>query len=233
MISNKQFGTLVGSFGKGVKGSATVNFTVSGGDHCDDSCSLKGNGCYAVTTEAVKPSITVNLEKKQAALGDYLSALGQPKVVKRLQQAPWIRFAAFGSVKAPHLWTLDEQLKARQLAAQLPHETQHFPTETKAKYDHLTSMGFNPRLSLGETTGQQVALEVSSGRKVSVVVEGPKLARGKNKRVHSGPAFDMQKELLAQGIKAKVCPAVSGNAKCGDCTMCAQKDTKVIIYPKH
>ena len=72
------FGTLIGTYGKGVAGSATVNFTTSGGRHCDDSCPLKGNGCYAITTEAMKPSITINLERKQDNISDYLQALVDP-----------------------------------------------------------------------------------------------------------------------------------------------------------
>ena len=47
------FGTLIGTYGKGVAGSATVNFTTSGGRHCDDSCPLKGNECYAIITEKI------------------------------------------------------------------------------------------------------------------------------------------------------------------------------------
>ena len=37
----------------------------------------------------------------------------------------------------------------------------------------------------------------------------------------------------AQAAQKKVCPAVAGNAKCGACTACADKQVQVIVYPMH
>ena len=228
----KQFGTLIGSYGKGIAGSATVNFTTSGGEHCDDSCPLKAKGCYAITTEAMKPSITINLERKQDSISDYLEALVTPKALAKLNVAPWVRFAAFGSIPAPHELTLQDFGHLRTIGASLDHTKVHFPTETLAKADMLKVAGFTPRVSVA-TNVHQLASVLEAGHVASCAVRGDKLARGKNKRAHSAQAITFMRELKSQGINAKVCPAVAGNAKCGDCTACADKLVQVIVYPMH
>jgi hypothetical protein len=231
-MQTKQFGTLIGSYGKGVTGSATVNFTTSGGRHCDDSCPLKGNGCYAITTEAMKPSITINLERKQEGISDYLEALVTPKALAKLKAAPWVRFAAFGSIPAPHELTLEDFGNLRTLGASLDHSRVHWPTETLAKADMLKVAGFTPRVSVA-TNVHHLPDVIKAGHVASCAVKGDKLARGKNKRSHSAQAITFMRDLKAQGINAKVCPAVAGNAKCGACTACADKAVQVIVYPMH
>lgn len=231
-MQTTQFGTLIGSYGKGVVGSATVNFTTSGGKHCDDSCPLKGNGCYAIATEAMKPSITINLERKEENVSDYLQALATPKAIAKLQAAPWVRFAAFGSIPAPSELTLGDFANLRTIAASLDHTRVHFPTETLAKADMLKVAGFMPRVSVA-TNLKALPQVIKAGHVASCAVKGDKLARGKNKRAHSAQAVTFMRELKEQGISAKVCPAVAGNAKCGACTACADKSVQVIVYPMH
>ena len=231
-MQTKTFGTLIGSYGKGVAGSATVNFTTSGGSHCDDSCPLKGNGCYAITTEAMKPSITINLERKQEHFSEYLQALTTPKAITKLQQAPWVRFAAFGSIPAPYLWSLEDFSNLRTLGKTLDHTKVHFPTETLDKADLLKVAGFMPRVSVA-TKVENLTKVLAAGHVASCAVKGDKLARGKNKRSHSAHAITFVRDLRSQGINAKVCPAVAGNAKCGSCTACADPAVQVIVYPMH
>lgn len=231
-MNSKTFGTLIGSFGKGIKGSVTVNFGVSGGSNCDDSCTLKNNGCYAITTEAVKPSITVNLERKQNNLLQYLKELVTPKALAKLNKAPWIRASAFGSIPAPEQLS-DHEIEAfKELAIGINNHNMHFPVETLAKAKFLRHVGFNPRYSAGLDKDKAISA-VIQGFNTSLVVEGPKKARGKNKRKHSEPAFITMKDLTNQGIKTKVCPAIAGSAHCGACTLCADKSVDVIIYPMH
>lgn len=231
-MHSKNFGTLIGSFGKGIKGSVTVNFGVSGGSNCDDSCTLKGNGCYAETTEAVKPSITVNLERKQNNLTQYLTELTSPKALAKLNKAPWIRASAFGSIPAPEQITDEQYSLLQNFAAGIDNPNLHWPVETLDKARLLRSVGFNPRYSAGLDVNKCVSA-VIQGFNTSLVVEGPKKARGKNKRKHSEPAFIAMRDLTSQGITSKVCPAIAGSASCGACTMCADKDIDVIIYPMH
>ena len=231
-MNSKTFGTLIGSFGKGIPGSVTVNFGVSGGANCDDSCTLKGNGCYAITTEAVKPSITVNLERKQANLTQYLTELTSHKALAKLNAAPWIRASAFGSIPAPDKIT-DKQYKLLEtFAAGITNERLHWPVETLDKARLLRSVGFNPRYSAGLDVTKAISA-VIQGFNTSLVVEGPKKARGKNKRKYSEPAFIAMRDLTSQGINSKVCPAIAGSAKCGACTLCSDKSIDVIIYPMH
>lgn len=231
-MQSQTFGTLIGSFGKGIKGSVTVNFGVSGGRNCSDTCTLKGNGCYAETTEAIKPSITINLERKENNLTQYLTELTSPKALTKLNSAPWIRCSAFGSIPAPEKLTETDVNLLQELGKGITNPNLHWPVETLDKARLLRSVGFNARYSAGLDKAKCISA-VMQGFNTSLVVEGSKLARGKNKRVHSEQAFITMRDLTSQGIKAKVCPAISGSAKCGDCTLCADKDVRVIIYPKH
>lgn len=232
-MKSKTFGTLIGSFGKGVPGSVTVNFGISGGKNCDDSCTLKQSGaCYAITTEKVKPSITVNLERKENNITEYLQELTSPKAIAKFNAAPWIRASAFGSIPSPDKLTDQNLDSLRTIADNVDHSKLHFPVETMDKAQVLRMVGFNPRVSAG--TDKQKALSyVIQGFNTSLVVEGPKRAMGKNKRLYSEPAFELSKELNSQGITSKVCPAIAGSAKCGACKLCADKDIDLILYPMH
>ena len=231
-MRSKFFGTLIGAFGKGRAGSVTVNFGVSGGRNCSDTCTLKGNGCYAITTEAVKPSITVNLERKQNNLTKYLTELTSPAALNKLNRASWIRCSAFGSIPDPAEITQEQTNLFKQIGQGINNKLLHWPVETLDKARFLRSVGFNPRYSAGLDKNKAICATIM-GFNTSLVVEGTKLARGKNKRIHSAAAFDTAKDLNKRGIRAKVCPAIAGSAKCGDCTLCADKQVQVIIYPKH
>lgn len=226
------FGTLIGTYGKGVDGSCTVNFTLSGGKHCDDSCPLKGGPCYAITTEAMKPSISINLERKQDNIDAYIDQLASPKSLDKLARAPWVRFAAFGSIPNPGELSRKAKAGLKQVAQALDHSRVHWPTETIKKARMLKTLGFMPRVSVATNT-ENLSKVLRAGYVASCTVAGEKLARGKNKRAHSSKAVQFVRDLHSQGISAKVCPAVAGNAKCGSCTACADPSVAVIVYPMH
>ena len=229
-MKNKQFGTVIGTYGKGIAGSATINFTVSGGKHCDDSCPLKGNGCYAEQTGKVKPSITVNLERKEANFSDFIAAVASDKGIAKIENAPWVRFAAFGSIPAPTTWTEKDRENMRKIAqAAESHGRYHFPIETVEKARALHEVGFT-RVRVSDGASVEARL---NGFPVSIVVTGEKRAVGKNKRQHAAPAFAKAKAYRKNGVNAKVCPAITGSAKCGECTMCANNDVDIVIYPMH
>ena len=226
------FGTLIGTYGKGVEGSCTVNFTLSGGRHCDDSCPLKDGPCYAITTEAMKPSISVNLERKQNNIDAYIGQLASPKSLGKLARAPWVRFAAFGSIPEPGELSRKAKNGLKQIAQALDHSRVHWPTETLKKARMLKTLGFTPRVSVATNT-QNLGKVLRAGHVASCTVAGEKLARGKNKRAHSSKAIAFVRDLQSKGIAAKVCPAVAGEAKCGSCTACANPNVSVIVYPMH
>lgn len=232
-MQSKQFGTLIGSFGKGVSGSVTINFGVSGGANCDDSCELKQSGaCYAITTEKVKPSITVNLERKENNFNAYLTELNSDKAINKLNNAPWVRFSAFGSIPKPESLSAADIELLSELASKLVNQNMHFPVETIDKGRLLKSIGFNPRISCASDIAKAESLAIQ-GLNSSLVIAGAKRATGKNKRLYSSEAFAVAKELNSKGVSAKVCPAIAGSAKCGDCKMCADSKISTIIYPLH
>ena len=227
-------GTILGGFSKAVPGAVSINFSVSGGAHCDDSCTLKSSICYAIGQTARKPSIRVNGQRHEDNPEAFVAALTEPQHLKRLCSAPWVRFSAFGAFFRPSTITPRIESGMRQLAAALTaagrmHLT-HFPTETLAKARILRDYGFRPRVSCG-TDDTRLPAVLAEGFTASLVVMGNKRAQGRNKRAHCAPAFEKARELRAQGVDAKVCPAIAGNAKCGDCTLCAT--VPVIIYPGH
>ena len=232
--SNTNLGTVLGTFSKGTPGAVAVNFSISGGVHCDSSCTLKRTICYAVTQTARKPSIRVNGERHETHPESFVEALTEPQHLERLTTAPWVRFSAFGAFFRPDTITPRIADGMRRLAAALAAAGRmhvvHFPTETLAKARILRDYGFNPRVSCG-TDHARLAPVLAEGFTASLVVIGAKRAIGKHKRAHSAPAFAKARELRAQGIDAKVCPAIAGNAKCGDCTLCAT--VPVVIYPGH
>lgn len=229
-MKTKQFGTVLGTYSKGIKGSVTANFTVSGGKHCDNSCALKAGDCYAKQTEKMKPPITVNLEKKEKDFSGYLATLATDKGLEKIRKAPWIRFAAFGSVPAPSSWTNEDRANWSKIAdAAEENGRYHFPIETVEKARALKALGFS-RVRVSDGASVEARL---SGFPVSIVVQGAKRAIGKNKRMHAAPAFEKAKQYRANGVNAKVCPAIAGSAKCGSCTICADNSVAIVIYPMH
>lgn len=226
------FGTLLGTFGKAIAGAVSVNFSVSGGEHCDDSCELKNSGCYACVSQKVKPSIYINLERKQNSKSEYLQQLASAKSIKKMVSATWVRFSTFGSIYAPSALSQADNENLRTIAKALDHTKVHFPVETIEKGLHMNTLGFKTRVSANTNVSRLTEI-LSHGLNASVVIQGDKMARGKNKRLHSSKAFAYMRELNSQGISAKVCPAIAGNAKCGQCTLCANESIKVIVYPMH
>lgn len=228
IFKTAQFGTIFGTFGKGIAGSRTINFGVSGGMFCDPGCTLKGNGCYAETIEKSKANITKNLVKKQADVDGYAKVLADN--VWRIADAPFVRFNSFGSIPATGSQVWVDSMK--QLSRYLDSDRVHFPVETAWKAAIVTMMGFVPRLSLG-LKPEMVQETVAKGTKVSVVIDCGKRVQKKNKRTIAQPAFEYAKGLNAKGITAKVCPAITGSAKCGACKLCTGSGPMVVVYPLH
>lgn len=228
IIKSKRFGTLVGTFSKGVPGANTINFAPSGSVNCSNECELKGTVCYAEAVEKLKGSITVNLIRKAADPEGFAQELADN--AHKLADAPWIRFSAFGSI--PTVVSRDWFQNMKRVAAHLPMDRVHFPVETLFKAATVKALGFMPRVSA--TTSEAKLRDILTNAHVaSLVVDCGKRVRGRNKRKTAQPAFDTARELNAEGIKTKVCPAITGSAKCGQCRLCADPTVKVIIYPLH
>jgi hypothetical protein len=222
---------MVGAYSKGIAGSATVNFSVSGGAHCANECPLKGVACYAENVQGMKPSVRRNLERHEADPLGFLQELGAPKSphLTKLHNAPWVRFSAFGSIYSVISEAMREPLMRVALAVR--NGFYHFPVETIAKARTMRELGFDAvRVSCADNL-TKMHLALAEGLATSLVIAGPKRALGKNRRAHSAPAFAKAHELRKSGIKALVCPAIAGSAKCGACRACANNDVQVVIYP--
>lgn len=224
---------MLGSFGKGIKGAVTANFSRSGGANCDSGCSLKGNGCYAETLEKRKGSIARSGELREEI--GFLATCQDLEKDLRTKLAcgnsiPWFRFSAFGSLPN-RLLTKEEQSAFLSLVNAIPKETPiHFPVEAAWKaayYRELISRSNKPttivRLSFhgkGEPDGP-----------FSIVFK-----EGKTRRERLGLAKE-----FARKISARVCPAIActflrvpkgKQIKCGaGCNACAEPGN--VIYPLH
>lgn len=228
MIKSKRFGVLLADYPKGVVGSLSVSFTISGGRHCDPSCPLKQNGsCYAMHSQARQMPLKANLERKEA---DWSGVLAEVRLyAKDLARAPWVRFASFGSIPEPSLWSCRDWGNLRGIAGELDHTRAHFPVETVSKAPALRACGFFPRVSMG-----QARLARELGIPTSEMVEGSKVINGAMPR-------QRRREVAQDAIRraraehgTKVCPAILGSGKCGDCRACNGVDgAQTILYPRH
>jgi hypothetical protein len=231
------FGTLIGTYGKGIPGSLTVNFAPSGGKNCSDTCQLKKSGlCYATRAEARKPSIKVNLERKAADLSGYLKALLQSR--NQITEATWIRISAFGSVPPTgRLSRLQRDLMGSflRMLAQRDPTTVHFPVETPEKQEAYRVGEYFPRLSLGlNPSPRRISGWLQKGRPVAMAYDPGTREPGYTRAAISGSktlARDLRRKFPDHNIK--VCPSIAGNAKCGACKLCALDGADLVIYPLH
>ncbi len=227
--------TPIGTFGKGVPGSITLNFAPSGGANCSNTCAMKGAGCYAQATENRKPSITVNLTRKhenRSAFLTWLAEVWQPNA-----SIPWIRFSSFGSVPFPGELLRTEKDAFRTLANKVHAFKVHFPVETKDKYRSYEAFGFDTvRLSLQQATEQKILANARVGYRLSAVTASDPASKLSPLRGAIQAARALAARLRSRGIKVVVCPAIGDRThtrKCGRCTACADNRIAVIIYPKH
>jgi hypothetical protein len=225
--------TYIGTFSKGVTGAVTLNFAPSGGKYCSDTCPLKGNGCYAQHVEKMKPSVKLSNERKARVLSNTLA-----EMLARLDTAaPWIRLSAFGSVPSATQLTEKQTELFRQLGEKLApvSERVHFPVETASKYKLYTRLGFFPRLSLGNNpSSKRLCRAMHADEQISLVADTGDRKLGWTKRqIDYARALrrKLQKRFPAKTVK--VCPAVAGSAKCGECTLCGRDGADIVIYPRH
>ena len=231
-----------GSFSKSVKGGLSLNFSTSGGRHCDPSCPLM-SVCYAQGVERTYTTVNRQLVTREA-VGGFTALLKDattPKALAKMSSAPWFRFSVLGSIPDPRTWTKAQRKMLKTLADNVPHGLTHFPVETIRKARALINLGFSPRVSHG---AHVEALRAGIPASVSVQLNrdngAPVRIRACNKKKLAHQAHlkfrAMVAELeakLGRRLHAKLCPAIIGNAKCGSCTMCANPEIDLIGYPIH
>ena len=102
---------VLGSFGKGVPGSVTLNFATSGGANCDRECAYHPEStneaagsvrCYAASCENRhdRKELRAKLERHEATDAAEIISRASLEMALRGYFAPWFRFSAFGSVPA-------------------------------------------------------------------------------------------------------------------------------------
>jgi hypothetical protein len=227
IFSNK-FNTLVGTFSKGIDGALSINFAPSGGVNCDPSCTLFSK-CYGTKTEKRQPNITTNLVAKSEFPMEYIRELA--KAARLIATAPWVRFSVFGSM--PNTPSKEWVKEFQELANHLSPKNTHFPVETIDKANVVSDAGLYPRVSAGLDHDRLDAI-FDHNHLASAVVDLGTILTYRNKKKLAPLAHAKAAEFRAKyGVSVKVCPAIIGHAKCGDCKLCANPDVDLVIYPKH
>ena len=243
--------TPVGSFGKGVKGSITLNFSTSGGANCDVACRhhplATGEGatraCYAVHVEKLKPSVNVNLTRKESAgFAATCNAMATElrKRAERGDSFPWARLSAFGSVPQPATLTDADKVAFGELLDVLASidAPVHFPVESLAKVfaygDMAQRRGIAVRLSL---QSDAAALNAATANLPVSWVAGERGQSFAEKMADARSTAKARKD--ATGRNVVICPAVVATlarkgrkVSCGECTACANASIDV-CYPLH
>ena len=256
-MSRKKLPAILGTFGKGVAGSVSINFGVSGGRNCDPGCALhpasesdraEDERCYAATLEkrGDRKNLARKLERHQempAALvcGAALVELQRLELLEAMP--PWVRISTNGSVPQVADWeplfmaqfvALLQWLADREIPVHLPIET-----AMKAKAYRQLVAGLvvvrescehnHPRFV--RAAGPVAAVAGRAGTTYAErIAAARKLAERRRRR---------------SGRKVIVCPAILRNwaewgkpkrsgraAKCGHCTACAAAGVDV-VYPYH
>lgn len=234
---------VLGSFGKGIKGSVSLNFGTSGGDNCPTQCPYHPQStsdhaepaaarCYAATCEnrPDRQNLLAKLQRAEIVEGRIVIMAAIRELDRLKNTPPWFRFSTFGSVPI----TPPEGL--RELVQSLPRGTVHLPiygADTVASY----------RAAIGDivTVRESVPIaDVLAGHHVGHVstVVGSMEARPAD-RLDAAKAI--QRAERARGRWAVVCPAIaatilrtgSKDAKCGNCRACALDIVDTILYPVH
>jgi hypothetical protein len=251
-------GKILGSFGKAVAGSVSVNLGASAGKYCEITClehpdnpSPQANrACYAARTEK-RPDRSQLAEKLRRhegrppalLIGAALVELRQ--LVERGQVPPWIRLSTNGSLPKPKQASplFIAQLRAFLAYAKDQSIAIHFPVESRRKA-RFYRRHVGDLVVVRESLQGVKAVETAEGP-VSLVA-GAEIQTGKGirkRRVEAARAL-ARRRREATGRKCIVCPAVvvsffyrsdpdrRAKAKCGRCTACAEAHVDV-IYPLH
>jgi hypothetical protein len=253
-----QMSNVIGSFGKGVDGSVSINFGVSGGKNCSKRCrhhpeSKRKNrtrACYAAKLEQRpdRQQLTAKLQRHDALPAWKLCGMALVELQDleaRGVLPPWVRFSTNGSLPMPseisglfrnQLRALVSWIVTRQIPVHLPIET-----ADKARfYREILGDIVTVRESL-----QEPGSHASAPGPVSWVAGSDISGKDTFKRRIDAARQECRERFLALGRKAIVCPAVvagflarmkggtkNGKAKCGNCTACSQ-DHIDVCYPQH
>ena len=244
---------IVGSFGKALDGSLSINFGYSAGPDCEQAClhhpksTAKNptNACYAFRSE-LRPDrsqLAAKLARHQRTRPETICNKALLEIVTlqtKGKTIPWVRISTNGSVPRPSKVTdrfkeafcrLLEHCKSAGIPV-------HLPVETAAKARFYRSLVGGLAVVRESAVSRRRFLETKYP--VSFTADG-------ESRIES---VELARQLAADrreksGRKCVVCPAVLNSfaarrnpamknerAKCGACVACAASTTD-IVYPKH
>mgnify|MGYP003633229960 FL=1 len=179
----------------------------------------------------MKPSIQVSGQRKRELGFVQLCQAYQAKIEK-LPSIPWIRFSTFGSVPNRRLTGAEMEAFA-SLVRSFPQGTPvHFPVETREKAERFRAIAvaFDLDLVVRESCQSDRRMREAAGPSSRIVFDGA------TKRERLANAVTLAKSLEG----ARVCPAIAATilrrpkpVKCGQCTLCARPDVRMILYPQH
>jgi hypothetical protein len=252
---------VLGSFDKGVEGSASLNFGESGGKNCDMSCRYhpqnvdgdKDVRCYAYNTEQRFDRVELRQKLARHERSDPAAVVAKAtdEVRRRRKPIPWFRFSTNGSLPKPQDATPEFVDNLRELTELLDEKgvPVHFPVESPSKARFYRRV-LKWRVVVRESA-QTLRRFLYAAGAVSYVA-GDRTMSIKERLVEAKRVARLRTEKTGQ--KVIVCPAVasryyatiknleetgryknvagSPKAKCGACTACAMPDVS-IVYPAH
>ena len=243
-------GSIIGQFGKGIDGSISVNFGVSGGLNCDDRCVHKGSTCYAERIEIRPDRVQLRDKLKRHQRKRASQVCGQAiieiqRLLNRGRSIPWVRFSTSGSLPQPSKVRQDKLFRTqfRTLVRVCVDNgiPVHIPVETHAKARFYRSLvGDLVTIRESAQTARRFIWALDGALSFVVGSIGqPLLDRIREAREMAA------KRTHLSGRKTIVCPAVTCGfraklgirtpnplAKCGSCTACADPEVDV-VYPLH
>ena len=249
---------VLGTFGKGVPGSVSLNLNRSGGSQCDTACAHHPQSkaqnptyaCYAVRLERrgdrgdLRRKLDRHARRSPALIvGEALVELR--KLVERGRAPPWLRLCTNGALPLPrHASPLFiTQLRALLAYCKSQGIPVHIPVESsdKARF-YRAKIG---DLAIVRQSVQRTEALGTTGGAISFVA-GSEITAGKHirkRRIEAARTL-AKRRARKTGRKTIVCPAVvvsfthrsdrdrTAKAKCGNCTACVHAHIDV-IYPIH
>ncbi len=239
---------ILGTFGKGVKGSIAFNYGNSCGADCDLSCPYHIKSiskwakdrkvrCYAHSTEnrGDRGNLLNKLTRHQSTNRTDLTALAIAETERiGTDKIPWLRVSAFGSVP-----TIPPPNFRQFCLPFADGKTLHLPVESYSKTVQYRKVlrGLNVAVRRSCPTVNHFIRASIQDNPVSVVVGN--MDQTPRERLDESRLVAKKRSRLTNR-KCIVCPAIavqhmnkpSKKAKCGNCTACANSKID-IIYPAH
>ncbi len=248
---------ILGTFSKGIEGSITINFSLSGGRNCDIACphhprsvaASATKACYALRVEGRPDRSNLKRKLQRHARFSAVTICNRAlmeviELQRKGESIPWLRVSTNGSLPQP-ADVRGNRLFVDALRRLISHCRQsgipiHIPVETYAKARFYRALLGS--LAIVRESAHSSERFLRAAGAVSVVAGNRDQSR--IQRVESARQLAAARRL-ATGRKCIVCPAVANSfaarrdpgkrnarAKCGVCVACALADVDV-VYPLH